>query len=182
VEAVQVTDDAPKKKRKKPVSATAKSLHECKRRGWIAQTVEQTIPHTFIKRDLFGVIDIIAVQPPSQRIGDICCVYKRPYIGASEPGSYTCPTCGVTNDMKLGAIIGIQACAGASHAARRDKILAEPRMLQWLKAGGQLQLWSWSKRGQRDARKLWTLRTEDFRVEQFECATSEPVEAGEVVG
>lgn len=50
-----------KKKRKKGISATALTLKECKSRGWIAQTVEQTIPHTFIKRDLFGAIDIIAV-------------------------------------------------------------------------------------------------------------------------
>jgi hypothetical protein len=29
--------------------------------GYIAEKVEQTIPHTFIKRDLLGFIDIIAV-------------------------------------------------------------------------------------------------------------------------
>jgi hypothetical protein len=47
----------------KKVSPTQRTLAECKRRGWIAQVVEQTIPHTFIKRDLFGVIDIIAITP-----------------------------------------------------------------------------------------------------------------------
>lgn len=77
-------------------------------------------------------------------------------------------------------ILGIQACAGASHAARRDKILAEPRMRAWVAAAGRLELWSWSKRGQRGARKLWALRTQDFRAEDFECATREPIASGEV--
>ncbi len=61
-----------------------------------------------------------------------------------------------------GAILGIQACAGASHSARRDKIVAEPRAKQWVEAGGRLELWSWSKRGERGKRKLWALRVEAF--------------------
>jgi hypothetical protein len=44
-------------------SPNARTITECKKRGWTAQNVEQTIPHTFIKRDLFGVIDVIAVTP-----------------------------------------------------------------------------------------------------------------------
>jgi hypothetical protein len=55
--------ELPKKKRKKPVSATKRALAECRKRGWVAQVVEQTIPRVFIKRDLFGVIDIIALTP-----------------------------------------------------------------------------------------------------------------------
>lgn len=51
----------PKKKRKKPFAANAKTLEQCRKLGWHAQTVEQTVPYTFIKRDLFGVIDIVAV-------------------------------------------------------------------------------------------------------------------------
>jgi hypothetical protein len=60
-------------------------------------------------------------------------------------------------------ILGIQACSGADHARRRDKILAEPRARQWVEAGGRLELWSWSKRGGRNVtRKLWTLRVETY--------------------
>ena len=44
-------------------SPTARTLAECKKRGWTAQVVEQTIPRTFIKRDLFGIIDILAITP-----------------------------------------------------------------------------------------------------------------------
>lgn len=43
------------------MTPSARTIAECRRRGWIAQNVEQTIPRTFIKRDLFSVIDIIAV-------------------------------------------------------------------------------------------------------------------------
>jgi hypothetical protein len=44
------------------MSPSARSIAEAKRRGWLAQNVEQTIPRTFIKRDLFGVVDIVAVS------------------------------------------------------------------------------------------------------------------------
>lgn len=65
-------------------------------------------------------------------------------------------------------IVGIQACAGASHAARRTKILSEPRARQWVDAGGRLELWSWSQRvaytknGSKAARPAWTLRVETY--------------------
>lgn len=52
--------------KRKGLSPTARTLAECRKRGWIAQVVEQTIripgKRTF-KRDLFGVIDIVAVTP-----------------------------------------------------------------------------------------------------------------------
>jgi hypothetical protein len=57
-------------------------------------------------------------------------------------------------------ILGIQACAGASHAARAAKMRAEPKTLAWLKSGGVLEVWSWAKRGPRGGRKVWTLREE----------------------
>lgn len=61
----------PAKKRRKPVSVGSKTLAECRKRGWNAQNVEQTIRipggRTF-KRDLFGVIDIVALNG-NQTIG-----------------------------------------------------------------------------------------------------------------
>lgn len=59
-----------------------------------------------------------------------------------------------------GSFVGVQACAGASHAARMDKMRAEPRAAVWLEAGGILEVWSWSKRGKAGKRKTWTLRVE----------------------
>jgi hypothetical protein len=96
-----------KTKKAKPIPASRLTIKECERRGWIAQVVEQRIPHTFITKDLFGVIDIIAVAP--------------------------------------GRCIGIQASSGTNLHGRRAKILAEPRMAQWLNAGNLLQLWTWDR-------------------------------------
>jgi hypothetical protein len=67
-------------------------------------------------------------------------------------------------------IIGIQATSGTNHAARRSKALAEPRLREWLLSGGRYELWSYSKRGERGKRKLWTLRREEITAEQMEAA------------
>lgn len=119
---------APKAKRKKSTPLNARSLAECRKRGWTAQVVERRLPRTFTTVDLFGVIDIVAI--------------------AAVPGRKV--------------ILGIQACAGTDHAKRRDKILAEPRVAEWIAANGHLELWSWSKRGAAGKRKLWTLRVETY--------------------
>lgn len=59
-------------------------------------------------------------------------------------------------------VLGIQACAGASHAARRTKAMAEPRLVKWLEAGGRFEVWSWSKGGGRGERKVWRVRREEL--------------------
>lgn len=61
-------------------------------------------------------------------------------------------------------ILGIQTTTGSNHAARRKKMLAEPRLRAWFAAGGRAEIWSWSKRGGRDERKLWQLRREEIKV------------------
>jgi hypothetical protein len=66
----------------------------------------------------------------------------------------------VVLDGQGGGPLGVQVCAGASHAARRDKALAEPRLREWLSAPARFEVWSYSKRGERGKRKLWTLRRE----------------------
>jgi hypothetical protein len=43
------------------MSPTARTLAECRKRGWTAQVVERRIPGRFISVDLFGVIDIVAI-------------------------------------------------------------------------------------------------------------------------
>lgn len=60
-------------------------------------------------------------------------------------------------------IIGVQACAGASHAARKAKMLAEPRLRTWIESGGRAEIWSWAKQGGRGKRKVWTCRREEIR-------------------
>lgn len=56
-------------------------------------------------------------------------------------------------------IIGVQACAAASHSARVKKSLAEPQLVGWLKAGGHFWVMSWGKKGARGKVKRWMPRT-----------------------
>ena len=126
------------------MTPTQRTLAECKRRGWIAQVVEKWNPHARVRQDLFGCIDIVACVPVSYPSK------KHPLEGIdvfipTEQPSY---------------ILGIQACAGSSHAARKTKALAEPRLRAWLGAGARFEVWSWSKRGPRGKRKTWQLREE----------------------
>lgn len=44
------------------VSPTQRSLAYLRRQGYVAEVVEQNVPHARTKRDLFGFIDIIAVR------------------------------------------------------------------------------------------------------------------------
>jgi hypothetical protein len=65
---------------------------------------------------------------------------------------------------ETGGILGVQACAAASHAARRAKAIAEPSLLAWLRAGGRFQVMSWRKAGARGKRKLWAARVEEITL------------------
>lgn len=64
-------------------------------------------------------------------------------------------------------IIGVQATTGSNHAARKTKILAEPRALAFLRAGGLIELWSWDKKGARGQVKRWVCRKEEIVLEDF---------------
>ena len=52
-----------KTKRKKPFAANNASRKKLESEGWTCSTVEQTIPHYFIKRDCYGFGDILACSP-----------------------------------------------------------------------------------------------------------------------
>ena len=52
-----------KPKRTKPFAANLASTKMLEADGWTVATVEQTIPHTFIKRDFLGFADLIACSP-----------------------------------------------------------------------------------------------------------------------
>ncbi len=64
-------------------------------------------------------------------------------------------------------LIGIQATSGNNHAARRTKILSEPKAMAWLKTGALIEVWSWAKKGKRGERKLWTCRKEEIVETDF---------------
>lgn len=57
--------------------------------------------------------------------------------------------------------------SGGNHAARRAKILAEPRAELWLRDGGHIEVWSFSKRGAAGKRKLYELRREPIYLDHF---------------
>lgn len=50
-------------KRKKPFAANNASRKLLENEGWTVTTVEQTIAHTFIKRDAYGFADLLACSP-----------------------------------------------------------------------------------------------------------------------
>lgn len=58
-------DPGKKKRRKMGVSPTRRTLAWLRSHGYVADVVEQTLPRCFIKRDLFGCFDIVAVKPGS---------------------------------------------------------------------------------------------------------------------
>lgn len=43
------------------MTPTARSLEQCRKNGWLADVVERRIPHSFITKDLFGFLDIVAL-------------------------------------------------------------------------------------------------------------------------
>jgi hypothetical protein len=44
-------------------SPTARTLAELRRLGYLAEKVEQRLPRVYVTRDLFGIIDVLAVRP-----------------------------------------------------------------------------------------------------------------------
>jgi len=70
--------------------------------------------------------------------------------------------------------IGVQVTSGSGHAARRTKCEAEKLFWVWLQCDGRrFVVWSWSKRGARGKRKLWTARLEEASVVWNEAPTIE---------
>ena len=45
-----------------PSSPTSRTLQECRKRGWTSAVVEKWIPQTKRRLDLFGCIDIVALD------------------------------------------------------------------------------------------------------------------------
>lgn len=65
-------------------------------------------------------------------------------------------------------VLGYQACAGASHANRKAKILAIMAAKLWVECGNRLFVISWRKVGPRGKRKLWEPRLEEITIGMFD--------------
>lgn len=104
---------------------------------------------------------------PTQRARDFC--KKQGWIvGKADRWN---PYAKVTNDLfgfidlivldgLGGGPLGVQVTSGSNHAARVTKIRAEPRHEAWLRSPARIEVWSFSKKGERGKRKLWELRRE----------------------
>jgi hypothetical protein len=146
------------------MSPTELTLRQLRAEGYTARVVEQTVHAAgrVFKRDCFG-FDVLAVRPPSV-------VFP---FGPGTPGGQ----------------IGVQACAAASHAARKTKILANPEAAVWVASGARLEIWSWSTRrslertkaGKRSKRLVHHLRREEITLAMFvpQQAFSEALEKQE---
>jgi hypothetical protein len=73
----------------------------------------------------------------------------------------------VIDDLEQGPL-AVQATSGSGHAARRKKSIAEPRLKLWLESPARFEIWSWSKKGPKGKRKLWTLRREPITLDHLE--------------
>lgn len=69
-------------------------------------------------------------------------------------------------------ILGVQACAAASHAARMTKAKAEPKLRLWLAAGARFEVWSYGLKGAKGKRKKYTLRREELTREPYTMLTN----------
>lgn len=134
-----------RQKKKKGASPTALALAECRKRGWLAQKVEQTVAHTFIKRDLFGFGDVLVLDTHPD--GDEPCFAGAP---------------------RLGSLL-VQVTSGAHAAERATKIKTECRdaAIAWLERGNRIAVWSFAKQGAAGKRKLWKLRVVPVTLEDF---------------
>lgn len=104
-------------------SPTSRTLALLRKQGFACQVVERWNQFAKVRQDLFGFIDIVAMDGTS--------------------------------------IYGVQATTATNRAARREKILDDPRSLIWQKSGGKILLITWSKKGGRDKRKVWTENVEE---------------------
>jgi hypothetical protein len=137
-------------------SPTQRSLKYLRDAGWICQIVERFNPHVGphgIRQDLFGGIDLIAIRGPTRTLGP-----PMTWKPAFTPG----------------CILGVQACGQTGHAAHKAKLLAEPRMREWLDAGGRLWILSWrklsvvKKDGTKGKVKRYECRQEELTLEHFD--------------
>ena len=129
------------------LSPTQRTLGALKEQGAICGIVERFLANVGpfgVRKDLFGIIDIITLHPTKGIIGVQSC-------GQSF------------SEHKKGMLEGDERDAG------RD--LPKPEACKaWIRAGGVLQLWGWRKvklkRGGKAMR--WTPRMHEFTLDEFE--------------
>ena len=67
--------------------------------------------------------------------------------------------------IRYDKIVGVQCTSGDHHAEHLNTMWEKrPEMVLWLRAGGEIELWSWRLGGPRGKRKVWTERVTKFRL------------------
>jgi hypothetical protein len=94
-----------------------------------AQVVESVIPHTFIKRDLFGFIDIVAGDP----------------VGRCTLAIQACSA-----GRAVGALGEDDGGRGSDLAARVHKIRTHPNFPKVLAMGWKVEVWAWRALGPKE--------------------------------
>ncbi len=125
-----------------PVTPTARTKQWLQKQGWLVGITEKWNPHAKIRQDLFGFADLVAI-PVDLDVGD---EFSCSYMGWSE--------------FLVSPPVFIQVTSGTNHAARRDKLLENENVRKVLKCCALVAIISWSKRGAKGKRKIWTPRLE----------------------
>lgn len=119
-------------------SPTQRSKKWLQDRGWQVAIVEHWNAHCMIRQDLWGFGDLLV------------CSHADPK--------------GITQWRSIAII---QTTSGSNVAARKAKILAEPKAKKWLLAGGEIVVHGWRKVGPRGKRKTWELREIPILISDF---------------
>lgn len=64
-------------------------------------------------------------------------------------------------------VLGIQTTSTSNFSARVAKCLALPTVKTWLLANNRLEIHGWSKKGKTGARKLWTLKELEIKLQDI---------------
>jgi hypothetical protein len=117
-------------------SPTQRSLKLLRDRGLTCEVTETFNFYTKRRNDLMGFCDILA-------------------MGMAFPAA---------GGTMRECAIAVQTTSGSNFAARRKKILAEPRAVLWLKAGNRIEVHGWRKAGERGKKKTWQCRIEEISL------------------
>ncbi len=115
-----------KKPRKKPVKYTYKTLEKLRKDGWEPDVVERwignpAIPLSRVRRDLWGLIDVLAINAKEFGQTDIESADSWP-------------------------ILGIQSTSIGALQPHIEKAMKEPRLRLVLASGIVFQIWAWGLR------------------------------------
>lgn len=125
-------------------SPMQRALAECKANGWPYAIQEHWNPQAFIRQDLWGIGDLLVLDDePGALIVQVC-------AGSSHAARAT-----KARQAVAGIVIGAASKLTRAAVERKAKALQK-----WLAKGNRVAVWSFSKLGPRNKRKLWAIRRE----------------------